>query len=100
VRPSERHNYGELRATFLRNILSALEVTDLIALMMVFATVLSAYATWKTQQVTKQILLISQRPYIGTESMNLIDDKNPRVLIDLWRGTAETARKEKGRWES
>ena len=85
MRPSKRDNHGERRATVkvLRSILSALEVTDLIALMMVFATVLSAYATWKTQQVTRQILLISQRPYIGTESMNLIDDKNPRVLIDL-----------------
>jgi hypothetical protein len=84
-RPSKRDNHGERRATVkvLRSILSALEITDLIALMMVFATVLSAYATWKTQQVTKQILLIAQRPYIGTESMNLIDDKNPRVLIDL-----------------
>jgi hypothetical protein len=51
--------------------------------MMVLATALSAYATWKIQQVTTQILLISQRPYVGTESMNLVDDTSPRVLIDL-----------------
>jgi len=38
--------------TFLRTIISALEITDLIALMMVFATALSAYATWRTEQVT------------------------------------------------
>src|SRR5712672_516382 len=82
VRPSERDNRGELLRA-LRSIVSALEVTDLIALMMVLATVLSAYATWKIQQVTTQILLISQRPYIGTESMNLINDTSPRVLIDL-----------------
>lgn len=83
MRPSRRDNRGELRANLVRSVTSALEVTDFIAVMMVFATALSAYATWRTAQVTKQILLISQRPYIGTESMNLIDDTNPRVLIDL-----------------
>lgn len=82
MRPSKRDNRGELLSV-LRSMVSALEVTDLIALLMVFATALSAYATWKTQQVTKQILLISQRPYIGTESMNLLGDTNPRVMIDL-----------------
>lgn len=61
---------GEDRGAATRNLLkriaSALEVTDLIALMMVLATGLSAYATWKTAQVTSEILLTSQRPYIGT----------------------------------
>jgi hypothetical protein len=55
----------------------------LIALMMVFVTGLSAYATWKTAQVTNEILLTSQRPYIGVESVNLVDEANPEVVVDL-----------------
>ena len=78
---------GEVRAavsgTFRRTIISALEITDLIALMMVFATALSAYATWRTEQVTNQILLISQRPYIGLESVKLVGDTNPKVVEEL-----------------
>jgi hypothetical protein len=78
---------GEIRAavtrTFLRTIISALEITDLIALMMVFATALSAYATWRTEQVTNQILLISQRPYIGLESIKLVGNTNPKVVEEL-----------------
>ena len=51
--------------------------------MMVFVTALSAYATWKTAQVTNQILLTAQRPYIGVESVNLIDSTSPQVVVDL-----------------
>ncbi len=64
-------------------MVSALEITDLIALTMVLATALSAYATWRTEQVTNQILLISQRPYIGLESINLVGNTNPKVVEDL-----------------
>ena len=78
---------GEVRVAvtgkLLRTIANALEITDLLALMMVFATALSAYATWRTQQVTNQILLISQRPYIGLEAINLVGNKNPKVVEDL-----------------
>ena len=67
----------------LKQIAGALEVTDFIALMMVLVTALSAYATWKTAQVTNEILLTSQRPYIGTESLNLIDEANPKIVADV-----------------
>jgi hypothetical protein len=80
-------NAGELRGAtsrkLLRTIASTLEIADVIALTMVLVAALSAYATWKTAQVTKQILLTSQRPYIGTESINLIGETNPKVLVEL-----------------
>src|SRR5262249_17751753 len=57
--------------------------TDLIALMMVVVTGLSAYATWKTAQVTNEILLTSQCRYIGVESVNLVDETNPKVVVDF-----------------
>jgi hypothetical protein len=84
---SKLSDAGEVRAaatrTLLRTMVSALEITDLLALMMVFATAFSAYATWKTQQVTNQILLISQRPYIGLEAINFVGNTNPKVVEDL-----------------
>jgi hypothetical protein len=64
-------------------MVSALEITDLIALTMVFATVLSAYATCRTEQVTNQISLISKRLYIGLESIKLVGNTNPKVVEDL-----------------
>jgi hypothetical protein len=78
---------GEVRdavtSTPLRTMMSALEITDLIALIMAFATALGAYATWRTEQVTNQTLLISQRPYVGLESIKLVGSTNPKVVEDL-----------------
>ncbi len=74
---------SSLSPALRRTIVSALEITDLIALTMVLATALSAYATWKTEQVTNQILLISQRPYIGLESIKLVGNTNPKVVEEL-----------------
>src|SRR5262249_35072873 len=74
---------GSANTKLLSTIASTLQVTDLIALMMVFVTALSAYSTWKTAQITNQILLTSQRPYIGTESIDLIDAASPRVVAEL-----------------
>jgi hypothetical protein len=64
-------------------MVTALEITDLLALMMVFATALSTYSTWRTQQVTNQIVLISLRPYIGLESIKFVGITNPRVVEGL-----------------
>jgi hypothetical protein len=74
---------GAATRNLLKRIASALEITDFIALMMIFVTGLSAYATWKTAQITNEILLTSQRPYIGTESVNFTDETNPKIVADL-----------------
>jgi hypothetical protein len=77
VRISKRNDVSEIRGAATRKLLnriaSALEITDLIALMMLFVAGLSAYATWKTAQVSNEILLTSQRPYIGTESVKFVN---------------------------
>jgi hypothetical protein len=87
VRVSNPDDASEDRGVATRNLLkriaSALEITDFIALMMVFVTGLSAYATWKTAQVTNQILLTSQRPYVGTESVKFTNEANPKIVADL-----------------
>ena len=74
---------GATTSKLLSTIARTLQITDLVALMMVFVTALSAYATWRAAQVTNEILLTSQRPYIGSESVNLIDATSPRVVVEL-----------------
>lgn len=80
-----REPRGATTHSLLKTIRSTLEVADLMALLMVLATTFSAYATWKTAQVTNEILLTSQRPYIGTESVKFADGESsrPRVMADL-----------------
>jgi hypothetical protein len=86
VRVHNPDDASEDRAAGARNLLkqiaSALEITNLIALMMVFVTGLSAYATCKTAQVTNEILRTSQLPYIGIESVNFVET-NPKLVVDL-----------------
>jgi hypothetical protein len=67
----------------LRTIANTLQITDLTALMTVFATALNAHATWKTTRITNEILLTSQRPYVGTVSIKLIGATSPRVVVEL-----------------
>src|SRR5216683_8252030 len=68
---------GEIRGAatrkLLKTIIGTLEITNVMAVMMMFVTSFSAYATWKTAQVTNEILLTSQRPYIGTESVKFVN---------------------------
>jgi hypothetical protein len=76
---------GAATRKLLKTIIGTLEITDVIAAMMMFATAFSAYATWKTAQVTNEILLTSQRPYVGIESIKFdnVGSANPRVVADL-----------------
>ena len=74
---------GAATRKLLSRIASTLQVTDSIALMMVFVTALNVHASWKTSQITNEILLTSQRPYIGTESIDIIGATSPRVVVEL-----------------
>jgi hypothetical protein len=67
----------------LSSIASTLQIADSIALMMVCVAALSAYATWKTAHLTNEILITSQRPYVGVESVSLVNATSPRVVVDL-----------------
>jgi hypothetical protein len=78
-----KHPTNKTTRGLLSSIASTLQIADSIALMMVFVTALSAYATWKTAHWTNEILLTSQRPYIGVESVSLINATSPTVVADL-----------------
>ncbi len=53
----------------LRRIAQVVRFADFMAILMVVATAFSAYATWKTAQVTARIFAVSDRPFIGVQSV-------------------------------
>ncbi|MGA2411501.1 MAG: hypothetical protein ABSG46_14080 [Candidatus Binataceae bacterium] len=68
----------------LRYLAEILQFADLMALMMVLATVLSAVATWRTAGITRLLVSIAERPYVGVERVDFdsIGDGSARLLID------------------
>lgn len=61
----------------------AIRLADFMAILMVLATGFSAYATWRTAQVTRMVFAVSDRPFMGVESVNFEDptSPNPRVAV-------------------
>ncbi len=50
---------------------NVLRFNDFMTFMMVFATALSAFATWRTAHVTNLLFAVAERPYIGIEKVSL-----------------------------
>lgn len=65
-------------------MLTQIELADFLALMMVLATIFSAYATWRTARIADSIYLAAERAYFGIESMTFNDSRSndPRIVID------------------
>jgi len=73
---------GERR--FFQRVSNVLRFTDFMTAMMVMATFLSAYATWRTAQVTNLLFTVAERPYMGVEEVTVdsIDKEFARVVVD------------------
>jgi hypothetical protein len=69
----------------LRTERRILSIADLMALLMVAATAFSAFATWRTEQVSELIFAISDRPFIGVEkvSFDRTDTEQPAIVVDF-----------------
>ncbi len=61
-----------------------LRFADFMALLMVAATAFSAYATWRTAQVTSHIFALEERPFLGVETVRFEegDTPNPRAVVE------------------
>jgi hypothetical protein len=61
-----------------------LRFADFMALLMVAATAFSAYAAWRTAQVTSHIFALEERPFIGIEGVTFEqgDTSNPRAVVE------------------
>jgi hypothetical protein len=68
----------------VQRLSSVLRFNDFMTAMMVIATAFSAFATWRTAQVTNLLFAIAERPYIGVEqvAVDSIDADFARVVVD------------------
>ncbi|MHB8381440.1 MAG: hypothetical protein ACYDC3_03745 [Candidatus Binataceae bacterium] len=61
----------------------AIRLADFMAILMVLATGFSAYATWRTAQVTRMVFAVSDRPFMGVASARFEQraTEAPRVAV-------------------
>lgn len=81
-------DFGSLdraQRSLLRRLVEVLRFLDLMTLLMVAATVLSAIATWRSSQIAHQILRSAYRPYVGVREMklDLSNPTKPQVRIEI-----------------
>src|SRR5277367_4372790 len=67
--PAAQVSPGERWA--FRRLTQILRFTDFMTLMMVVATGFSAFATWRTAQVTNLLFSVAERPYMGVEQVTI-----------------------------
>ena len=69
----------------LRTERRILSIADFMALLMVAATAFTAFATWRTYQVSQLIFAISDRPFLGVEKVTFerTDGPEPAIVVDF-----------------
>lgn len=80
----ENSNNEDARAG-VRRLTRSVEVADVLGLLMILVTGMSAYATWRTAELASQVLVITARPYLGTADVHFdrTNTEEPRVVADL-----------------
>src|SRR5260370_13444292 len=71
--------------SLIKRFSEVLRFADFMAVLMVAATAFSAFATWRTAQVTNLLFSIAERPYIGVQrtTFDSIGADAARVTIDF-----------------
>jgi hypothetical protein len=66
-----------------RRVSHAIGLTDLLAVLMVAATGFSAFATWRTAQVTSLVFAIADRPFMGVSKIDFeaTDSPDPHLTV-------------------
>lgn len=80
--PQEQLTAAEI--SLMRRLTGVLGFADFMALLMVAATAFSAYAAWRTAQVTSRIFALQERPFIGVQAVTFEqgDTANPRAVVE------------------
>lgn len=62
---------------------NVIRLADFMALLMVMATLFSAYATWRTAQVTERVFAVTDRPFLGVRSVAFqqTDSTTPTITV-------------------
>lgn len=70
--------------SLMRRLTGVLRFADFMALLMVAATAFSAYAAWRTAQVTSRIFALDERPFIGIQGVAFEQGgtANPRAVVE------------------
>src|SRR5262245_23807177 len=66
-----------------RRVSRAIGLTDFLAVLMVIATGFSAFATWRTAQVTSLVFAIADRPFMGVAKVEFeaTDSPDPHLTV-------------------
>jgi hypothetical protein len=84
VESAEREELRHQRTQMAR-VVRVVRFADFMAVLMVFATVFSAYATWRTANVTSLVFAISDRPFLGIKSVGFeaTDSDHPTIAVNF-----------------
>jgi hypothetical protein len=71
--------------SLVQRISRALRFADLMAVMMVGATAMSAFATWRMASLTQTLFAVTERPYVGVARVSFEPgrDNTTRVRLDF-----------------
>lgn len=69
----------------LARLSQAIKLADFMAILMVLATIFSAYATWRTAEVTSLVFAVAYRPVLGVEKVafEALDPSRPMIEVDF-----------------
>jgi hypothetical protein len=70
--------------SLMRRLTGVVRFADFMALLMVAATAFSAYAAWRTAEVTSRIFALQERPFVGIQEVIFErgDMANPRAVVE------------------
>lgn len=82
--PAQRQQLTSAERSLITRLTGVLRFADFMALLMVAATGFSAYATWRTAQVTSHIFALEERPFLGLQGVTFEqgDSPNPRAVVE------------------
>jgi hypothetical protein len=73
------------RREFLRAERRMLTAADVMAVLMVMATAMTAFATWRTYRISDLVLQVSERPFLGVQQVifERTNTAQPIIVVDF-----------------
>jgi hypothetical protein len=87
AKASESAANGDLTSgerSLIRRLTEILQFADFMAVLMVAATAFSAFATWRTAEVTSRVFAVEERPFLRVQRVVFEqgDTPSPRAVIE------------------
>lgn len=83
-KPCEANELTSGERSLIRRLTTVLRFADFMALLMVAATAFSAFATWRTAQVTSHVFAVEERPFVGVQRVTFEQGNtpHPRAVVE------------------